>query len=72
MQIAITRLQELPSADQERLASRINDYINKLESLREAIQNSYDSGEAKPFDVEEIKRQGREWLKAEKSRNASH
>ena len=68
---AIDRLQSLPPADQERLAPRINDYINKLENLRAAIQKGIDSGPGKPFDIERIKSRGRKWLEAEARYNAN-
>ena len=68
---AINRLQTLPPTDQERLAPRINDYINKLENLREAIQMGIDSGPAKPFNIEDIVKRGNQWLETEERYNAN-
>lgn len=71
MQTVIIRLQGLPSYDQNRLAPRINDYLNKLEALRSTLQNSYQSGQAHEFDAEDLKRRGRERLKAQQG-NGNH
>lgn len=71
MQTAIIRLQGLPLSDQNRLAPRINDYLNKLEALRNTMQSSYQSGPAREFDAEDLKRRGRERLKAQQH-NGSH
>ncbi len=63
MKTAITRLKGLPQNAQAKLAPRLNEYLNKLEDLRDTIQSSYQSGEPHEFNAEEIKRKGRERLK---------
>lgn len=53
MQATIEQLQALPEADQERVASQINDYLTKLEALREALQqglDELDAGLGTPLD----------------------
>jgi hypothetical protein len=62
MQAAIERLHALPQADQEHLAPQINEYLTRLEELRDAIREGDDSGAAVPLDLDAIKRQARqEW-----------
>ena len=64
MKTAITRLKGLPENAQDKLAPHLNEYLNKLEDLRDTLQSSYESGKSYEFDVEEIKRKGRKRLKA--------
>lgn len=51
MQTAIGRLQSLPESEQQRIASSINEYLNKLENLRHMIQEGVDSGPATDWDL---------------------
>lgn len=52
------------TSDLLREALSLLDRQKRLESLRHEIQKGFDSGEATPLDVEEIKRRGRERLAA--------
>lgn len=47
-QTAVTRLQRLPDEAKADLGPKINQYLNKLDDLREAIQAGLDSGAPKP------------------------
>jgi Arc/MetJ-type ribon-helix-helix transcriptional regulator len=67
MQAAIERLHALPEADQERLAPQINDYLTRLEELREAIREGEESGPAVPLDLDAIKRDARQQWEAGRS-----
>lgn len=62
MQTAINRLKNLSSGAGETLAPGLDDYLNKLEDLRNIIDRSYQSGEPREFDADENKRQGRKHL----------
>lgn len=44
MNTAIDRLQDLPEDTQNMIASSINEYLNKLDDLRDTIQASRQSG----------------------------
>jgi Arc/MetJ-type ribon-helix-helix transcriptional regulator len=59
MQAAIERLQQLPEAVQARLVPELNDYLTRLEALREAIREGDESGPAEPFDLDAIRRDAR-------------
>lgn len=62
MQAAIERLNALPEKDQALVAPRINDYLTRLESLRDEIRQGEESGHAEPLDMAAIKRNARqEW-----------
>ena len=63
MKTAIDHLKGLPHHAQETIAPRLNEYLNKLDDLRDTIDRSYQIGEPHKFDAEEIKRRGRKRLK---------
>lgn len=63
LKTAIKRLESLPPDLQKDFGDKINTHLNSLEDLRAEIQKGLNSG-SKPFDAEEIKRKGRERLKA--------
>lgn len=50
LQTAIERLKALPEDAQDELGERLNRYLNRLEELRELIQEGLDSGPARPAD----------------------
>ncbi len=58
LQATIERLKALPHADQEHIASQINDYLTRLEHLRELVQEGLESGPATPLDMDDIIRRG--------------
>ncbi len=60
LQATIERLKALPSADQEHIASQINDF----EHLRELVQKGLESGPATPLDMDDIIRRGETRLAA--------
>ena len=64
LQATIKRLKALPSADQEHIASQINDYLTRLEHLRELVQEGLESGPATPLDIDDIIRRGESRLAA--------
>lgn len=49
-QTAIERLKALPDEAKADLGPKINQYLNKLDDLRGAIQTGLDSGASKPAD----------------------
>lgn len=59
MQTAVERLQSLPEEAQQTLAPSINDYLNRLEDLRAAVQEGFESGDAGELDINAIIREGR-------------
>ena len=65
LQATIERLKALPNADQEHIASQINDYLTKLEELRKAVQkglDELDGGLGTPLNMDEIIQRGQERL----------
>jgi hypothetical protein len=62
MEIAILRLKELSEADQVHLAGQINDYLSKLENLREMVCDGLESGPATALDMDAIIQRGQEQL----------
>ena len=64
LQATIERLKALPNADQEHIASPINDYLTRLEHLRELVQEGLESGPATPLDMDDIIRRGEARLAA--------
>ena len=64
LQATIKRLKALPNADQEHIASQINDYLTRLEHLRELVQEGLESGPATPLDMDDIIRRGEARLAA--------
>ncbi len=58
LQATIERLKALPNADQEHIASQINDYLTRLEHLRELVQEGLESGPATPLNMDDIIRRG--------------
>ena len=71
MQAAMHRLQALPEEDQSRVAAQINDYLTKLERLREMVQDGLESGPARPLDMDEIIRRGEKRLAALENQSSS-
>jgi hypothetical protein len=59
LRTAIDRLKALPEDDQQRFGAQINDYLNRLEDLRAAIREGFESGDAGEMDVEAIIREAR-------------
>lgn len=70
METAISRLRELPETDQAFLAEQINDYLTKLENVREMVREGLESGTATPLDMNAIIEQGQQRL-ADLRKNAS-
>ena len=64
LQATIERLQALPDADQQHIASQINAYLTRLEHLRELVQEGLESGRATPLDMDDIIRRGEARLAA--------
>jgi hypothetical protein len=60
MQAAIERLNALPESDQAHIAPRINEYLTRLELLREAIREGDDSGDAAPLDLDAVLAEARQ------------
>jgi len=58
MQATIERLKAFPNADQEHIASQLNEYLPWLEHLRELVQVGLESGPATPLDMDDIIRRG--------------
>jgi len=57
---AITKVEALPEADQDRIARQLIDYLDKLNALRADIQKGVrqlDAGEGRELDVEEFLRE---------------
>jgi len=71
LKAAIVRLQALPEEDQAYIAAQINDYLTKLENLREMVREGLESGPATPLDMDAIIRRGRERLAARQSGSQS-
>lgn len=71
MKTAIARLQALPETDQARVAAHINEYLTKLERLREMVHEGLESGPATPLDMDAIIRQGEARLAALQQQDAS-
>ena len=58
LQAAMHRLQALHEEDQSRVGAQINDYLTRLERLREMVRDGLESGPATPLDMDEIIRRG--------------
>jgi antitoxin ParD1/3/4 len=50
LQTAIERLKALPEDAQDEVGERLNRYLNRLEELRELIQEGLESGPTRPAD----------------------
>lgn len=59
METVVSRLQALPHDVQENVAPHLNQYLNKLDDLRAAIQEGIDSGNDGKLDMQEIIREAR-------------
>ena len=63
MQAAIERLQSLPEPDQVRVAPRINEYLTRLQHLRELVAEGLadiEHGDIVEWDAEAFKQQARQ------------
>ena len=61
MQTAIERLRALPEMEQRQLAPRINEYLSKLEGMRQLVREGLDDverGDVLRFDAEDVIRRG--------------
>ncbi|NBC18517.1 MAG: hypothetical protein GVY18_14520 [Bacteroidetes bacterium] len=71
LETAIARLQALPESDQARVAAQINEYLTRLERLREMVHDGLESGPATPLDMDAIIRQGEARLTALQQQDVS-
>lgn len=70
LKTAIKRLESLPPDLQKDYGEKINTQLNSLEDLRAEIQKGLNSGNPTPLDIEDIKRRGRERMKARQNGNS--